>query len=65
MSDIMKKAKNLVKEAKDNLDMKELKNDAKKVGEMLKDGKISKEEKKEIGSMAKSLMKDMNKKKKK
>ncbi len=59
--DFVKEAKKLAKKAKENVDMKELKEDAKKVGGMLKDGKISKEEKKEISDIAKDLMKDIKK----
>ena len=61
MSDIMKTVKKLVEENKDKVDTKELKEDAKKVGAMLKDGKISKEEKKEISNMAKDLFKNKKK----
>ena len=61
MSDIMKTVKKLVEENKDKVDTKELKKDAKKVGDILKDGKISKEEKKEISNMAKDLFKSKKK----
>ncbi len=61
MSDLMKTVKKLVEENKDKIDTKELKKDAKKVGGMLKDGKISKEEKKEITDMAKDLFKNKKK----
>ncbi len=61
MADLMKEAKKLIKAAKKNVDMDKVKKDAKKAGEMLKDGKISKEEKAELTNMAKDLMKDMKK----
>ena len=57
----MKTVKKLVEENKDKVDTKELKKDAKKVGDILKDGKISKEEKKEISNMAKDLFKSKKK----
>ena len=61
MADLMKEANKLIKAAKKNVDMDKVKKDAKKAGEMLKDGKISKEEKAELTNMAKDLMKDMKK----
>ena len=61
MADILKTVKKLVEENKDKIDTKELKEDAKKVGDILKDGKISKEEKKEITNMAKDLFKEKKK----
>ncbi len=42
MSDLMKTVKKLVEENKDKIDTKELKKYSKKVGGMLKDGKIAK-----------------------
>ncbi len=61
MADLMKEAEKMVKKAKKNLDMKKVKQDASKVGEILKDKKITKEEKKELTDMAKDLLKDIKK----
>lgn len=58
MADLMKEAKKLMKTAKEKVDMKEVKKNAKRAGEILKDGKITKEEKTELTNMAKDLMKD-------
>ena len=60
MADIIKEAKKLVKKAKKNVDMAKIKKDAKKAGEIVKDGKITDQEKKELANMAKELMKDFN-----
>ena len=52
MSDILKEAKKLANQAKKNIDMKEAKKSAKKVGEIVKDKKITKDEKKELGKIS-------------
>ncbi len=59
MADLMKEAKKLIKTAQEKVDMDEVKKDAKKVGEILKDGKVTKDEKSELTNMAKDLMKDI------
>ena len=58
MADFMKSAKKLIDKAKENVDVNEVKKSAKKVGEILKDGKVTKEEKKELTNIAKDLVKD-------
>ena len=58
MSDIIKKAKELVETASKKVDKEKVKESAKRAGEIVKDGKISKEEKKELTIMPKDLMKD-------
>ncbi len=61
MADLMKSAKKLIDKAKENVDVNEVKKSAKKVGEILKDGKVTKEEKKELTNIAKDLVKDAKK----
>ena len=55
MADLMKEAKKLVK----NIDMNEAKKSAKKVGEIVKDKKITKDEKKELKDIAGNFVKDL------
>lgn len=61
MADFMKSAKKLIDKAKENVDVNEVKKSAKKVGEILKDGKVTKDEKKELTNIAKDLVKDAKK----
>ena len=57
--DLMKEAKKLAGKAKKNIDMKEAKKSAKKVGEIVKDKKITDDEKKELKKIASSFIKDL------
>ena len=61
MADFMESAKKLIDKAKENVDVNEVKKSAKKVGEILKDGKVTKDEKKELTNIAKDLVKDAKK----
>jgi hypothetical protein len=55
MPDLIKEAKKMAK----NIDMKKAKSSAKKVGDIVKDKKITKEEKEELKNLAKDFLKDL------
>jgi len=55
MADLIKEAKKMAK----NIDMKEAKKSAKRVGEIVKDKKITKDEKTELKDLAQKFIKDL------